>query len=128
MSIQHLDFYFDYISPYAYFAWFNVKALCDRRGLDLYAHPVLFAGLLNHWGQLGPAEIPPKREFVFKDAARYAARRGIAFTMPQAHPFNPLLALRLSHVEPDAAKRRAIIDEIWKVGWQEGGDLASPEV
>ena len=77
MSIQHLDFYFDYISPYAYFAWFNVKALCDRRGLDLYAHPVLFAGLLNHWGQLGPAEIPPKREFVFKDAARYAARRGI---------------------------------------------------
>ena len=68
MSAGHVDFYFDYLSGYAYFGWLRVRSLCARKGATLGVHPVLFAGLLNHWGQLGPAEIPPKRAWI-ADAA-----------------------------------------------------------
>ncbi|WP_437539533.1 DsbA family protein [Sorangium sp. So ce726] len=87
-----VDIYFDYISGYAYFAWLRIQEICDRRGVALDIHPVLFAGLLEHWSQLGPAEIPPKREWAYKDAFRHARLHGIELSCPKVHPFNPLLA------------------------------------
>ena len=78
----HVDFYFDFISPYSYLAWTQLPALCARHGVVLRPRPVLFAGLLQHWGQLGPAEIKPKREFLWKDTHRIAARWGVPFSLP----------------------------------------------
>ena len=59
-------------------------------------HPILFAGLLNAWGQKGPAEIAQKRLQTYRYCAWQAKRRGIAFRMPATHPFNPLPLLRLT--------------------------------
>ena len=79
--------------------------------------PVLFAGLLDHWGGKGPAEVPAKRLQTYRYTYWQACRRGIAMTYPPAHPFNPIQALRLAlaldcHV--DAIK--AIFEFIWKEG------------
>ena len=52
-----LDFYFDFISPYAYLAFTQLPALRQRTGAVIRYQPVLFAGLLGAHGQLGPAEI-----------------------------------------------------------------------
>ena len=61
MLKQHISFYFDVISPFAYFAWNAIARLKQAdASLSLSVHPVLFAGLLNASGQLGPAEIPSK--------------------------------------------------------------------
>ena len=57
--------------------------------------PVLFGGLLKHWGQLGPAEIPPKRKFVYRCFKWQADQNSIPFKMPPRHPYNPLASLRL---------------------------------
>ena len=57
--------------------------------------PVLFGGLLKHWGQLGPAEIPPKRKFVYRFFKWQADQNSIPFKMPPRHPYNPLASLRL---------------------------------
>jgi 2-hydroxychromene-2-carboxylate isomerase len=123
--VTPVDFYFDYVSPYAYFAWLRIGELCAARGnVELRIHPVLFAGLLDHWGQRGPAEVPPRRAWVFRDGARYAARHGIPLAWPAAHPFNPLLALRLSL--PGTEQRR-VISAIFDAGWARGGDLGAPE-
>jgi len=46
-------FYFDFISPYAYLAWAAVRPLARQAGRRLEPVPVLFAGLLNHHGQVG---------------------------------------------------------------------------
>jgi hypothetical protein len=46
--MSRVDLYFDYISPYAYLGWVRLRALCREVGAELCAHPVLFAGLLNH--------------------------------------------------------------------------------
>lgn len=125
--IGRVDFYFDYISGYAYFAWLRIQEICDHRGVELGVHPVLFAGLLDRWGQLGPAEIPPKRAWAYKDAFRHARLHGIELSCPKYHPFNPLLALRLSLREVAGAEQRRVVSTIFRAGWGQGIDLGSPD-
>jgi hypothetical protein len=55
----------------------------------------LFAGLLNHWDNKGPAEIPPKRTWSFEHCAWLAHEHRIRLKLPAQHPFNPLPLLRL---------------------------------
>ena len=66
MTTPEVHFYFDYLSPYAYFAWRQLQPLCQRYCVDLRPHPVVFGKLLDHWGQLGPAEIDPKKTALYK--------------------------------------------------------------
>ncbi|MBZ0254120.1 MAG: DsbA family protein, partial [Candidatus Methylomirabilis sp.] len=123
MASRVLSFYFDYLSPYAYLAWTRIGPLAARRGLRLEPRPVLFAGLLKHWAHRGPAEIPPKRTFIFKDALRTAALWGVPMACPRMHPFNPLPALRLSLAEVAGPDRTRVIEAIFRAGWGEGADL-----
>lgn len=124
--MPRVDLYFDYISPYAYLGWVELRALCRRMGVELVAHPVLFAGLLNHWGQLGPAEVEPKRRWLFADVSRLAGLRGVPLQCPKAHPFNPLTALRLSVPAACGDRQHDVIDAIYRAGWGHGADLGSP--
>src|SRR5687768_5736520 len=97
--------HFDFISPYAYIGWFSLRAIAARHGRAVEPVPTLLAPLLDAYGQRGPAEVPPKRAYLFKDASRKAHREGLGpLVPPPAHPFNPLLALRASSLplEPDA--------------------------
>ena len=59
MPSKPIHFYFDFISPYAYFAWRNLPSLAEKYNRPIDAHPVVFGKLLDKWGQLGPAEILP---------------------------------------------------------------------
>ncbi|MBW2416773.1 MAG: DsbA family protein, partial [Deltaproteobacteria bacterium] len=118
-----LDFYFDYLSPYAYLAALEIGPLCERHGAALHWRPVLFAGLLNHWGQRGPAEIPSKGLHAFKDTLRYALARKVPLRSPRHHPFNPLHALRVSMAEVAGADQPRVIAALFELGWGRGGDL-----
>jgi len=118
-----VDFYFDYLSPYAYLASRELPSLCTRRGVELRLRPVLFAGLLNHWGQRGPAEIPPKAVHTIKECMRYALLREIPCRPPRHHPFNPLTALRASLAEVAGDQQLRIMRAIYDMGWGAGGDL-----
>ncbi|MEO1458067.1 MAG: DsbA family protein, partial [Pseudomonadota bacterium] len=82
------DWYFDFISPYAYLQFARLPELPDDVTVTL--RPVLFAGLLEHWGQLGPAEIPMKRVHTGMVTRWRAEARGLPFRPPPRHPFNPL--------------------------------------
>ena len=125
--MARVDFHFDYLSPYAYLAWFRVREICASHGAELSIRPVLLAALLDRWGQLGPAEIPPKRAFVLKDASRIAARRGLPLTPPVRHPFNPLAALRVSLAEASGELQPRVVDAIFRAGWGEGADIGDAE-
>ena len=62
--MRRLVWYFDVISPYAYLQHNQLDNLPTE--LEIERKPVLFAGLLDHWGHLGPAEIPKKRTFTYR--------------------------------------------------------------
>ncbi len=86
--------YFDFLSPFAYFQLPRLAELPPDVRVTI--KPVLFSGLLEHFGHKGPAEIPSKRRFVYRFFRWQAARRGMPFTMPPQHPFHPLPPLRLA--------------------------------
>lgn len=124
-----LVFYFDVISPYAYLAWTQIHALAERHGRDVEPAPILFAALLNAYGHKGPAEIPPKRVYIFKDVLRSAALLGVPLAPPPAHPFNPLLALRVASVPMPQDTQRALIHALYRATWGGGGGVEStPQV
>lgn len=109
------DWYFDFISPFAYLQSEQLHRLAPY--VELRYRPVLFAGLLKHWGTKGPAEVVPKRQFTFEFAIWQAARLGIPFKMPPVHPFNPLALLRLATA---ADSRPEIVRTIFRFVWQDG--------
>lgn len=122
-----IRFYFDVISPYAYLAFRALPAIAERHGRPIELEPVLFAALLDHHGQKGPAEIPAKRAYLLKDVVRKAHALGVApVALPPAHPFSPLLALRaILAVEGDA--RRAAADALFAAVWAGGPGVETAE-
>lgn len=121
--MKTVDFYFDYLSPYAYLASLAAPDICARNGAHLRFRPVLFAGLLDHWGQRGPAEILPKGMFAFLSCLRYARLRGIPLRMPRYHPFKPLTALRATLAAGSDDDRPKAVRALFELGWVRGGDL-----
>ena len=90
---MHATWYFDVISPFAYLHFTQFHRLPGDLAID--CRPVLFAGLLKHWGTKGPAELPAKRVHTYQQCVWFARELGVPFTMPPRHPFNPLRLLRL---------------------------------
>lgn len=115
MNAEPLDWYFDVISPFAYLQWRGLRR--DHPGVALNPKPVLFAAILNHVGQLGPAEIPQKRRHTYRLVLWQARQAGIPLAFPPAHPFNPLPALRLCLAAPD---RTAAVDAVFAHLWEHG--------
>ncbi len=112
---ERIDWYFDFISPFAYLQWPQVRELAETRRVRL--RPILFAGLLDALGTKGPAEIPSKRRFTYRYVAWRARQRGIELRFPPAHPFNPLPALRLCVA---AGTTLAAVDTLFDWIWRQG--------
>lgn len=110
-----VQWYFDYVSPFSYLQW--AHQLHRLSGVELEYKPVLFAGLLKHWSHKGPAELADKRRFTYRHVVWLAGRLGVPFTMPAAHPFNPLPLLRLT-LARDCDP--AVIDRLFGFVWREG--------
>ncbi len=119
--MRRIEFHFDFISPFSYIAQQRLGELPADVEIDY--RPLLFAGLLDHWGGVGPAETPSQRQFTYRYCNWLARRLGIAYHSPPAHPFNPLPALRAA-LAMDAAPAAvaAIFEHIWARGrLPEGG-------
>jgi 2-hydroxychromene-2-carboxylate isomerase len=118
-----ISWVFDLISPYSYLGLKQLSLL--PAGAELELVPVLFAGLLNHHGQVGNAEIASKRRFTYRFVVWRARRMGVPLKMPPAHPFNPLSALRLVIA---AGSDRRSVETAFDFVFGQGRDVADPAV
>jgi 2-hydroxychromene-2-carboxylate isomerase len=126
--MKQITFYFDFISPYAYLAFEALPQALQGINHQVHYQPILFAGLLNHHGQLGPAEIAGKRDWTYQQVQWEAHQHNIPLQLPSAHPFNPLALLRLALACPEAGlPNRWVCETIFRHVWQEGGDPVSPD-
>lgn len=126
--MKHLTFYLDFISPYAYLAFEQLPQVLQGVSYSVDYKPMLFAALLKHHGQLGPAEIQPKRDWTYRQVLWLAHRHGTPLQMPQRHPFNPLPLLRLALACGKGGKiNRHVAETIFRHVWRGGADAADPQ-
>ena len=116
-----LTLYFDFVSPYSYIAFKRLHELPREAAVEL--KPVLFAGLLTHFGNKGPAEIPIKRRWTYRWCTWWATELGIPFRFPASHPFNPLHHLRLAIA---AGVTREAVGRIFDTIWTTGAEATEP--
>ena len=121
MRAKVIDFWFDPVSPFAYLAFEQLPQALEGCSHVVRYRPLLFAGLLAHWGQKGPAEIEPKRAWTLRHLHWWAQQHGIAFQTPAAHPFNPLPLLRLALA---CGPNRRVVEALMRHAWTTGEDAA----
>ncbi|HEX7891257.1 MAG TPA: 2-hydroxychromene-2-carboxylate isomerase [Ramlibacter sp.] len=126
--MKHITFYFDFLSPYAYLAFEKLPEALKGASYGVDYRPVLFAGFLKHHGQLGPAEIPPKRDWTYRQVLWLAHAHGIPLQLPAAHPFNPLGVLRLALAcGNEGLVNRHVAETVFRHVWRGGADAADPQ-
>jgi 2-hydroxychromene-2-carboxylate isomerase len=118
-----ISWVFDLISPYSYLSLKQLSRL--PAGTEVELVPVLFAGLLNHHGQVGNAEIASKRRFTYRFVVWRARKMGVPLKMPPAHPFNPLSALRLVVA---AGSNMRSVETAFDFVFGQGRDVTDPAV
>ncbi len=118
-AAAEIDWYFDFVSPYSYLAFEALPSALARiePAPSVRYRPVLFAGLLQHWGHMGPAEVPPKRRFTYEHCVWLAERHGIPMRAPARHPFNPLPLLRAAIA---AGCGREAVERLFRYVWRDG--------
>lgn len=125
--MKQITFYFDFISPYAYLAFEQLPKALEGQSYHVLYRPVLFAGMLNHFGQLGPAEIHSKRTWTYRQMYWHAREHGIPIQAPEEHPFNPLPLLRLAIAcGEDGYCNRHVAATIFRFVWNGGLNAADP--
>ena len=123
-----LDFYFEFSSPYAYFASLEVEALCARHGLGLNWKPVMLGGIMKHTGAKPLLTDGMRGEYATMDCHRWARRHGIPFQVPQPFPVNSLKAARGVLHFADRPVLAPYVHACFHAAWAQGRDLFSDEV
>ena len=126
--MKHITFYLDFISPYAYLAFEKLPETLLGLSYSVTYKPILFAALLKHHGQLGPAEIPSKRDWTYRHVLWQARMQDVTLQMPASHPFNPLGLLRLAvATDPLGTPNRYVCETLFRHVWQGGADAADAQ-
>lgn len=121
--MKHIDFYLDFISPYAYLAFEHLPEALEGLSYSVTYKPVLLGAMLKHHGQKGPAEVPGKRAWTYRHVLWLGHAHGIPIEMPATHPYNPLPHLRLAlSTTHDGAISRLVAETIFRDVWRGGAE------
>jgi 2-hydroxychromene-2-carboxylate isomerase len=126
--MKTIHFYLDFISPYAWLAFDALPQALKGISHQVVHKPLLFAALLKHHGQLGPAEMPSKRDWTYRQVLWLARQQATPLQLPATHPFNPLGLLRLAMACDDQGQpNRFVCEKIFRHVWCTGLEAADPE-
>ncbi|MBN8487015.1 MAG: 2-hydroxychromene-2-carboxylate isomerase [Burkholderiales bacterium] len=128
--MKALVFHYDVVSPYAWLAFQALPQALQGLSHAVEYRPLLFAGLLKAHGHKGPAEIPGKREWTYRQVAWLARQHGVPLQLPQPHPFNPLALMRLGLACVPAGQMpgRRVVEALFRHAWcADGADPNQPE-
>lgn len=126
---QPLEFYFDFSSPYGYFAATRIEALAARHGRDTVWRPILLGVVFKQTGGQPLPSIPIKGTYALRDIERTARWFGVPYRAPSRFPVSGTAASRayywLEERDPAAAKRLALA--VFQAYFAEDRDVSSPD-
>ena len=124
-----LDFYFDFASPYGYFASHRIDEIAARHGRSVTWRPYLLGAAFKITGWVPAVNVPLKRDYVRRDIERSARRFGLPLTLPEGFPHMTLAAGRAYYwlFDQDADKAKALARALFHAYFGEGRDVSPPE-
>lgn len=126
MAASYLDFYFDFMSPFAYLAFQKVPGICREHGLELRIHVANLPKLKIMAGNTGPSNvsIPLKIRYLRNDLDRWAATYGVPLSFPKSLASETLNKAFLYAAERGQAED--FVRAAWSRVWGQGDDPADP--
>lgn len=104
-----IDFYFDFSSPYGYFASTRIDDLAQKYGRNVAWHPILLGVVFKTTGASPLPQLPLKGDYSWRDFERTARFHGIEyqrpthFPLPTTHAARAMLWLQNHHGDDLAA-------------------------
>jgi len=128
-----LDFYYDFGSPNAYFAWKALQGVTERTGLDVIMHPVLIGGIFKSTGNQPPwqafGNIPNKMKYMQLEIQRFVKDHNLVnFKFNSAFPVNTLLAMRGAIAAQQDGVHDTYYPAVFKALWEDDKNVSQPEV
>jgi 2-hydroxychromene-2-carboxylate isomerase len=106
-----VDFYFDFSSPYGYFASHKIDALASKYGREVKWRPFLLGVAFKTTGGAPLPSIPVKGPYHLRDMLRTAKYLGVSYRHPSVFPISSVSACRafywMDSKDPKRAKELA---------------------
>jgi 2-hydroxychromene-2-carboxylate isomerase len=123
-----LEFFFDYVSPFAYLANSQMPALIERTGAELVYRPMLLGGVMQASGNSPPFSVPAKGAYVARDSQRWARRYGIPLEPNSHFPIMTILPLRAALVLLEEGGFAEFHAGVFRAMWTEGANIGDADV
>ena len=125
-----IDFYFDFSSPYGYFASARIDGLAAKYGREVAWRPILLGAAFKVTGQQPLATIPLKGDYAKHDLARTARLIGVPFKFPSRFPIATQAPSRAYYWLHDKDCRLAmkVAQTLYHGYFAEDLDISSPAV
>ncbi len=125
-ELQPIEFYFEFASPYGYFASVRVDRIAKKHGRTVLWRPIMLGVALNATGSKPNVLVPMKGEYFKRDIARCAKVMNLPFALPKKMPMNSLSASRAFYWvnEQDTCKAKEFAAAIYHEHWGLGNDMS----
>ena len=125
-----IDFYFDFSSPYGYFASTKIDGIAARHGRSVAWRPILLGAVFKITGQQPLPAIPLKGSYAAHDLARSARLFKVPFKLPTQFPIGATAPSRAFYWvnDQDAALGKKLAQALYHAYFAEDRDISNPEV
>lgn len=124
---KRIDFFFDFISPFGFFASLRVDDLAARYGYAVdWSSMLVGVSVLKVMGLKPVPQTPLKGEYAKRDAERYCRRHGLTLGRPFGQPpANPVPAGRCFHwvKAHHPGREKDVARALYAAYWLEGRDI-----
>lgn len=124
------EFWFDFASTYSFLTSQRLVELAAEAEVPIRWRPFMLGVILRECGWQGPpiANNPRKGDYMWRDLARQAQRRGHGFTKPSTFPRNPVLANRVALIAAQEGWAEQLVPRTYAASFIEDREISEPEV
>lgn len=126
---EAMDFYFDFSSPYGYFASCRIEELAAKYDRVVDWHPILLGAIFKTTGAMPLSQIPIKGGYAFHDFERTARFHDIPYKRPIIFPISTQAAARAVlwvRGNQGADMASTFAKQIYKAYFVDGIDITEP--
>jgi len=125
---KSVEFFYDYSSPFSYFADCQLPAIAARHAAQIIYRPAILGVLIVESGNQAPPTVPAKMKYMTADMSRWATKLKIPFTMNPAFPVRSITLMRAALIAQDIGVFPRFHETMWRAMWVDGANLADAAV